>query len=153
MLLRHTVLPWIVAGAIINFDGNFARKYFVNFWEYKYFGESNCSSRSVRGYYSRKYANSIIWVDICWLAYLSVNLSIALLGPNKDADYTGSSLFGGFTVYTSLSFSDNSNICQKFRITLLTKVQSSWLLVGTLLSGKRLLGTMDDLTKYKLSDN
>ena len=33
--------------AIINFEGNFARKYFVNFWEYKYFGESNCSSRSV----------------------------------------------------------------------------------------------------------
>ena len=42
-----TVLPWIVAGAIINFEGNFARKYFVNFWEYKYFWESNCSSRSV----------------------------------------------------------------------------------------------------------
>ena len=39
--LMHTVLPWIVAGAIINFEGNFARKYFVNFWE------SNCSSRSV----------------------------------------------------------------------------------------------------------
>ena len=49
-LNRHfycTVLPWIVAGAIINFEGNFARKYFVNFWEYKYFWESNCSSRSV----------------------------------------------------------------------------------------------------------
>ena len=42
-----TVLPWIVAGAIINFERNFARKYFVNFWEYKYFWESNCSSRSV----------------------------------------------------------------------------------------------------------
>ena len=44
---HSTVLPWIVAGAIINFEGNFARKYFVNFWEYKYFWESNCSSRSV----------------------------------------------------------------------------------------------------------
>ena len=46
-ILLHTVLPWIVAGAIINFEGNFVRKYFVNFWEYKYFWKSNCSSRSV----------------------------------------------------------------------------------------------------------
>ena len=40
-------MRWIVAGAIINFEGKLARKYFVNFWEYKYFWESNCSSRSV----------------------------------------------------------------------------------------------------------
>ena len=33
--------------AIINFEVNFGRKYYDNFWEYKYFGESNCSSRSV----------------------------------------------------------------------------------------------------------
>ena len=38
--ITHTVFPWIVAPAIINFEGNFARKYFVNFWEYKYFWES-----------------------------------------------------------------------------------------------------------------
>ena len=43
----NTVLPRIIARAIINFEGNFARKYFVNFWEYKYFGESSCFGRSV----------------------------------------------------------------------------------------------------------
>ena len=40
----NTVLPRIIASAIINFEGNFARKYFVNFLGIWYFGES---SRSV----------------------------------------------------------------------------------------------------------
>ena len=43
----NTVLSWIVAEAIINFEDNFARKYSVKFSEYKYYWESNCSSRSV----------------------------------------------------------------------------------------------------------
>ena len=43
---KSTVLPWIVAGTIINFEGNFARKYF------------NYRAIIRGGYYSRKYG---IW--------------------------------------------------------------------------------------------
>ena len=47
MTMTITVFIRIVAGAIIYFEGYFSQKYFVNFWENKYFGESNYSSRSV----------------------------------------------------------------------------------------------------------
>ena len=39
----------MVAPAIINFEGNFARKYFVNFWENEYFGKTNHTNWSVIG--------------------------------------------------------------------------------------------------------
>ena len=76
--------------AIINYEGNFARKNLVNFWEHKYFWESNWSNQSViemmryfhmkgyprergikfihyfGGYYSRKYGlYTHIWSEIC----------------------------------------------------------------------------------------
>ena len=49
----------MVAEAIINFEGNFARKIFVNLGKRKYFRESNYSSRSViemmRHFYMKRY--------------------------------------------------------------------------------------------------
>lgn len=63
----------------VNYEGNFIRKYSVNFWENKYLGESNHSSRSVIGMFLPIMQSSSLNAYLLYLKQSSLNWLIVIM--------------------------------------------------------------------------